>query len=228
VAIRQLDQRPAHVGRICGARGIVGIDDHERARRRRHPPLDVVQVRQPAVRGIRPVVDRSRADLGEHGGVERIGRRRHEDFVARLRQRGQRQLDAFGRARGDQHAVGRDRHAAARQLAGHRFTGGVDADRGLVAVVAVAHRALDRLDHVRRRLEAEGDGVADIEVADLASRGFDLFRLDDDVPDGVAEAVDAARDRDRGGRAHGRIVSGKKVQAVDPQIVQFLREIAGF
>jgi hypothetical protein len=68
--------------------------------------------------------------------------------------------------------------------------------------VAVAHRALDRLDHVRRRLEPEGNRVADIEVADLLAGRLDLSRLRDDVADGVDEAADAARDGDGGGRAH--------------------------
>ncbi len=119
-----------------------------------------------------------------------------------LRKRRQRQLDAFRRARGDEHAVGRHGHAAAVQLARDGFARGQDPDRGRVAVVAVAHRTRDRFDHVRRRVEAEDDGVADVQVADGLAGRFDLARFRDDVADRVCEAADAARDGDGGSRAH--------------------------
>ena len=74
-------------------------------------------------------------------------------------------------------------------------------DRRRIAVVAVAHRALDRLDHVGRRLESEDDRIADVQVPDLPAGGFDLPRLGDDVADGVDEAADAAGDGNADGRA---------------------------
>ena len=69
---------------------------------------------------------------------------------------------------------------------------GRDAGRRPVVVVAVAHRPLDRGDEVRRRLEAEGDRIADVEVADARARRLDLLRFRDDVADGVGEAVHAS------------------------------------
>ena len=98
----------------------------------------------------------------------------------------------FGCAGRDHHAIGGHRHAALQALGGDRLARRQDADRRRVAVVAVAHRALDRLDHVRRRPEAERDRIADIEVADLPPGRLDLPGLGDDVPDGVHEAADAA------------------------------------
>ena len=74
---------------------------------------------------------------------------------------------------------------------------GHDARRRAVAVVAVAHRLLDGLDQVRRRLEAERDRVADVQVLHRLAGGLDFLRLGDDVADGVGEPVDAAGDRER-------------------------------
>ena len=102
----------------------------------------------------------------------------------------------FRRARRDEHAIGRDREAAAGELGRHRFARRRDARRRAVAVVAVAHGALDGGDQVRRRLEPERVGVADVQIAHAAAGGLDALRLSHDVADGVAEAVDAARDGD--------------------------------
>ena len=148
-----------------------------------------------------PIEHRPRADLGEHGGIERIRRHRDQHFVARPRERGEGELDAFRGPRGDDHAIRVERHAAPRALGGDRFARRRDADRRRVAVVPVADGAFDRLDEVRRGAEPEGDRVADVQVADLAAGRLDLPRLRDDVADGVDEAADAAGNRDRGGRA---------------------------
>ena len=66
-----------------------------------------------------------------------------------------------------------------------------------VVVVAVAHRALDRVDQVRRRLEPEGDRIADVEIADPRAGGLDFLRFRDDVADGVGEAMNARRGGNR-------------------------------
>ena len=89
-----------------------------------------------------------------------------------------------------------DREALARELGRDRFARRRDARRRAVAVVAVAHGALDGGDQVRRRLETERVGVANVQVAHAEAGGLDALRLEDDVADGVAEAVDAARDGD--------------------------------
>ena len=117
--------------------------------------------------GIGPVKHRARADLGEHRGVERIGRRRNQHLVAALRHRRERELDALRRARRDDDAIRRHRHAALCALGRDRFACGQDPHRRRVTVVSVAQRPRHRFDHVRRRFESESDRIADVEVPDL-------------------------------------------------------------
>jgi hypothetical protein len=57
--------------------------------------------------------------------------------------------------------------------------------------MAVAHRALDGRNHVRRRAEPERDRVADVQVTNPCSRGLHSLRFDNDISDGVTEAVDS-------------------------------------
>ena len=125
-------------------------------------------------------------------------------------ERRQRELDAFRRAGRDEHAIGVDRKAACRELRGDRFARRREALRRPVAVVAVAQRALDGLDQMRRRLEIERDRVADVEVSHAHAGRFDPLRFGDDVADGVGETVDALGDRNRRRRGsregHGRIL----------------------
>ena len=83
----------------------------------------------------------------------------------------------------------------------HRFARRGNAGRRPVVVVAVAHRPLDRGDQVRRRLEAEGDRIADVEIPDARAGRLDLLRFRDDVADGVGEAVNASGSRDGGLRS---------------------------
>ena len=136
VAIGQLDERAADLGRIGRAGRVVRIDDDQRARRRGDQAAHVIDVGHPAAIGVGAVKHRARADLGEHGRVQWIGRYRDQHFVARLGERGQRQLNPFRRARRDDHAIGRDRHAPPVALGGDRFAGRQDADRRRVAILA--------------------------------------------------------------------------------------------
>ena len=195
--IGEVEQRAARLGRVHGAGRVVGIDDDERARGRRDQALEVIEVRHPSARRVEPVVLRGGVELREHRGVERIGGHRHEHFAARVDHGAQGELDAFRRAGGDEHAIGGDRKTVPRVLLGHRFPRGRDPGRRPVVVVTVPHRPLDRGNEVRRRLEAEGDRVADVEVADAGARRFHLLRFRDDVADGVGKAVHA------GGRLNG-------------------------
>ena len=160
---------------------------------------DVVEIGLPAARRIRAIEDRLRSDFREHRGVKRIRRDRNEDLVAWPRERRQRKLDPFGRAGRDHHAIGRHRHAALNALRRDRLTRREDAHRRRVAVVSVPQGPLDRLNHVRRRLEPEFDRIADIEVPDFPPGGFDLVRFRDDVPDGIHEAARRGGNRDDGG-----------------------------
>ena len=64
-----------------------------------------------------------------------------------------------------------------------------------VVVVAVAQRPLDGGDQMRRRLEAEGDRIADVEVADPCACRFHFLRFRDDVADGVGKAMNTGGGR---------------------------------
>ena len=74
------------------------------------------------------------------------------------------------------------------------------------AARAVAERALDSGDEMRRRLEAKGNGIADVQVPDTASGRFNLPRLGHDVANGVRELVDTCSNGNgRGSLEHGHI-----------------------
>ena len=197
VLIGEVEQRAARLGRVHGAGRVVGIDDDERARGRRDQALEVIEVRHPSARRVEPVVLRRGVELGEHRGVERIGGHRYEHLAARVDDGAQRELDAFRCAGGDEHAIGGDRKTVPGVLLGHRFPRGRDPGRRPVVVVTIPHRPLDRGNEVRRRLEAERDRIADVEVAHAGARRFHLLRFHDDVADGVGKAVHA------GGRLNG-------------------------
>ena len=61
-------------------------------------------------------------------------------------------------------------------------------------------QALHGGDQMGRRRESEGDGIADVQVPDARPLSLNASGLGHDVPDRIAEAVDACRDRDRGFR----------------------------
>ena len=76
---------------------------------------------------------------------------------------------------------------------------------------------VDRLDQMRRRLEPEGDRIADIEIADARACRLNFLGLGDDIPNGVGEAVNARggwyRRRGPGG-CHARILLRPDTDAV--------------
>ena len=191
MGIGDLDESAAHLVGIDGAGGVVGIDDDEGAGLRGDGAADIVEVGQPAVGVVGAVVDRGGTDLGEHRGVEGIRGRGHEHLFPLVDDGGEGQFDAFGGARGDEHAVRVGWHAAAGEVVGDRLAGFQNAGGGRVSIVAVAHRLGHGFDEMRRRQEAELIGVADVQVADAGAGGFDLPGLGHDVADGVGEAVDA-------------------------------------
>ena len=105
--------------------------------------------------------------------------------------RGERELDAFGRARRDQHAIRRRGTPRAAKSAATASRAATNAGRGRVAVVPVAHRARDRLDEMRRREEPELVRIADVQIPHAPCRPPRPSCLGHDVADGVGEAVDA-------------------------------------
>ena len=62
------------------------------------------RTQRPAIR-IRAVVAGLRGDLGQDGRIQRVCRRGNQYFVAFVDERIESQLDAFRRARRDEHAV---------------------------------------------------------------------------------------------------------------------------
>jgi hypothetical protein len=204
VLLGDVDQRPPHLVGIDRASGVVRIDHHQRASLRCDDALEVLEIRLPPVGVIGPVVHRGRADLRQHRGVQRIGGRGHEHLLAFVHDGGQRELDAFRGAGGDQHAIGGGLDAAPGEVGGHRLASLDDARRRGIAVVSIAHGPGHGFDQVRRRQETELIRVADVEVADLLPRRLHLPGLDDDVANGVGEAVDTLRGTNRGGSSgHG-------------------------
>ncbi len=203
VLLGELDDRQLRLARIHRAGGVVGIDQDQRARAIGDQAPDVIEIRLPAIVGIGAVEHRLRPDLGDHRGVERIGRHRHEHLVVGVDQRVERDLDALGGAGGEQHPIGIDWEAACTEVVCDRLARLDDAGRRRVAVLAETHGAADRFDQVGRRREAGRDRIPDVQVADSPPGSLDLPRLGHDVADRVAEAVDPAGDRNRrrgGGR----------------------------
>jgi hypothetical protein len=174
---------------------VVRIDHDERARVGGDQTLQVNQIGLPPPVRVGPIVAGARVDLREHRGVERIRRHRHEHLAAAIHERTEDEIDGFRRTRRNQRPIRRDRKTTRRELRGDRFPCRWNARRWAVAVVAVPHRSLDGDNQVRRGFEAESVRVPDVQVANTHPRGLDALRLGDDVPDGVAESVDPARDR---------------------------------
>ncbi len=193
----ELDDRELRFARIDRAGRVVGIDQDQRARAIGDQALDVIEIGLPAVVGIGAVEHRLRPDFGDDRRVERIGRHRHEHFVVGIDQRVEGDLDALGRAGGEQHAIGIDREATCTEVVGDGFARLDDARRRRVAVLPEAHGAVDGLDQVRRSGESSRDRVPDVQVADGPPGSLDLPRLGHDVADRVAEAVDPTGDRNR-------------------------------
>ena len=189
--IGQLDKRAASVGGIGRAGRIVRVDDDQRTSRRGDQAAHMIDVRHPATIGVGAIKHRARADFGEDGCVQWIGWYRDQHFVARFGEGGQRQLNPLRRPRRDDDTIGRDRHAPSLALGRDRFAGRQDTVRRRVAILARADRAVDRFNEVRRRLEAECNGVADIEVADTPARSLNLSGLRHDIADCVDEPTDS-------------------------------------
>ena len=69
----------------------------------------------------------------------------------------------------------------------------LDAGGRGVAVVPVTHGLFDRSNKVRRSMKSKRDGIADVQVAHLATCGLDLFGFGHDVANGVGKSPHAGR-----------------------------------
>ncbi len=70
--------------------------------------------------------------------------------------------------------------------------GRLDAERLGVAVVAVDHGLQHRLNHVRRSVEVELTGIADVEIKNLVAFAGDFVGGNGQISDGVAHVGHAA------------------------------------
>ena len=202
MALGQVDERATRGVRVDRPGGIVRVDDDQRPGAGRDERRNVIEIRLPAVRRVFAVVARFRPDFREHGRVEWVGRKRHQDGVAGIDQGGQRQFDALGGAGGDEHAIRVRRKSLAAPIGRHGFPRLGNPRGRHVSVVSVALGASDRLDQCRRRAEAERNGIADVEVLHRAPGCLDFASLGDDVADRVGEPVHAGRDVDGGRHGH--------------------------
>ena len=93
VLVGDLQQLAAN--RLCVRRAgrVVRVVHDERLGARRDEAADLFRIGLPSVLRIGPVVHLARADLVQDRGVERIGRQRHEHFVAGIGQRREHEVD---------------------------------------------------------------------------------------------------------------------------------------
>jgi hypothetical protein len=63
--------------------------------------------------------------------------------------------------------------------------------------VSVTQRPFDGVDEAWRSLETKSHWIADIQVADALTAGFDAVCLGDDITDGVGKPAETRRHRDR-------------------------------
>jgi hypothetical protein len=142
-----------------------------------------------AIAGMGPVVHLACADLVKNRCVQRVGRQRHQHFVARIGQRRQDEIDALRRSGRHHDAAGMNRPTAAGVLVRDRFTRGRQADGRAVAMFTRAEGCLNRFDHRLGRTEAECHRIPGVEVVHARSRGLGLLRLGHDSPNGIGHTA---------------------------------------
>jgi hypothetical protein len=100
--------------------------------------------------------------------------------------------------------IGADREAMRRVLVRDGLTRFRDPGRWTVGVVPVVHCFLDSRHEVRGGVEAEGDGIADVQIVNLFTRCLNPLRLADDAADGVLKPVHPIGGRNGGCGFRGR------------------------
>ena len=79
--------------RIHGARRIVRVDDDQGPGARRDQRAQMVEIREPVVGRVGPVIARLGVDRGEDRRVQGVGGHRHEHFIALVDERVEREID---------------------------------------------------------------------------------------------------------------------------------------
>ena len=163
---------------------IVGIDEHDAARLRRNLPSDILNIRLPRIVFVQVVQIERDLQLGENRRVERIVWARREHVLARIEQRGQAQIHSLAHTLRHEHTL----HVAdllTRSFVANRYHGLFNPQRRRVAILAVPHRFMHRLNHVRRRCKIETQRVADVERENLVPVAGQLVRKDRHIANGV-------------------------------------------
>ena len=187
VAARDLHDALEHLARVDRTGGVVGVDDDDRLGALRHLGLHVGQVGVPVGLLVAEVVDGRAA--GERGacGPERVVGRGDEDLVAVVQQRLHAELDELGDAVAGVDAV----HVHVGKVLELRVLHDGLARREEPARVRVALAVRKLLAHVVDDLvggpEAEGGGVADVELEDALALGLHPGRL---VDNGTADVIE--------------------------------------
>jgi electron transfer flavoprotein beta subunit len=192
-----------HGPRIHRARGIVGIDDHDRAGARGDQRGNLVRIRMEALLRTTRVMHGLAAVQRHRRGPQWIIRRGHQHFIAAVQQRAQHEVDQFADPVAHEHRVRAHGLDAALLLLQHdRFARGEDALR-----VAVALRLRHVLDHRQaqdlRGAEAERARIADVQGDDLVALTLQLQRAAGErATDLVAHVVRAFAGPDPGFAFH--------------------------
>ena len=187
---------------------VVGVDDDQGVGVLGDLGLDVGQVGVPVVVLVAAVVDRGAAGEGDRAGPQRVVRRRHEDLVAVVDEGLEHHRDQLGDAVADVDVLDADLAQPVRLVVVH--------DRGArrpdALRVGVALRLRQVVDHVGDdllgRLEAEGCGVADVELEDPVALGLEPLGLDQDRPAHVV--ADSLQLLALSDLAHGPILAGPR------------------
>ena len=197
VAAREFDDLQQSFARVESAGRIIRIDDDDAARLRRDLGCEFVDVRLPAIVFVEIVGRERRFELGEHGGVKRIFRAGREHGFVWVQQRCETHVDALADTAGDERSLNIANPFALgfAQDCLYRF---VDAERGRVSVLAIAHGLGYGFDQVRRSLKVEFQRIADVERQDLRAGFCDFVGKNGEIADGVAHAVKAGGSGDGG------------------------------
>jgi hypothetical protein len=106
VTSRDVDEPLHDVLAVDGTGRVVGVDDDDRVGPLGDLGLDVLEVGVPAVRLVAAVVDGDASGQRDGAGPQRVVRRRHEDLVAVVDERGEDHRDQLGDAVPDEDVVG--------------------------------------------------------------------------------------------------------------------------
>ena len=193
---------------------VIRVDDHDSAGSVVNEFAELRRVRHEVVLRQAVVIPWHAAVQHDRRGPQRVVGTGHEDLVARVQQRPQRQVDQLADAVADEHLVGADIVDAAVLLLHHHRL----ARRENALLVTVRFRLAEVLDHRQphglRGSETEQTGVTDVQRYDFVTALLEFVRV---VGELAADLVLDLAERAAGGDAAGgslALVQGRNVQIV--------------